>query len=54
MYSKLQADYYKKREMKIIELAEKGWSHKSIARMMKIKNPHTVTMVIWRVRHKEE
>jgi len=41
-----------KRNEKILELANKDWPHKSIANMMKIKNPHTVTMVIWRARHK--
>ena len=43
-----------KRNEKILELANKGWRHKSIARMMRIKNTHTVTMVIWRARQKEK
>ena len=30
---------YRKRNEKILELANKGWPHKSIAAMMKIKNP---------------
>jgi len=45
---------YRKRNEKILELANKGWPHKSIARMMKIEKPHTVTMVIWRARHKDD
>ena len=44
---------YRRRNEKILELANKGWPHKSIAAMMKIKKPHTVTMVIWRARHKD-
>jgi len=45
---------YRKRNERILELANKGWPHKSIARMMKIKNHHTVTMVIWRAKKKKE
>jgi len=40
------------RNQKIIELADKGWLHKSIARMMKM-NTHAVTMVIWRARKRK-
>jgi len=54
MYNKIQAEYYRKREKKILELDKRGWSHKSIAAMMKIKNPHIVSMVIWRARHKND
>ena len=37
------------RNEKIIELANKGWKHASIAKMYKMK-PGTVSMVIWRAR----
>jgi len=43
-----------KRNQKILELANKGWSHKSIAAMMKIKNTHIVAMAIWRARHRKD
>jgi len=52
MQDTIRTRYYRNRNKKILELADKGWAHKSIAKMMKIKNHHTVTMVIWRARHK--
>jgi len=53
MKDTIRERYYRNRNKKILELADKGWAHKSIAKMMKIKNYHTVTMVIWRARQRE-
>jgi len=39
------------RNEKILELANKGWRHKSIANMFKM-NPGAVQMVIWRAKHR--
>ena len=36
-----------KRNLKIMELADKGWKHQSIANMFKMK-VSAVSMVIWR------
>ena len=41
------------RNKKILELADKGWRHKSIAAMFKM-NEGAVSMVIWRARQKEK
>lgn len=41
------------RNAKILELASKGWKHKSIARMFKMKTS-AVSMVIHRARRKKE
>jgi len=41
------------RNKKIVELANKGWLHKSIARMFKMKT-NAVSMVIWRARKRRE
>ena len=43
-----------KRNKKILELADKGWPHKSIAAMCKIKRVNTVSVIIWRARHKND
>ena len=42
------------RNEKILELAKKGYRHKSIARIFHIKNVSTVSMVIWRAKQKEK
>ena len=42
----------KARNEKILELANKGWKHKSIANMMKMKTS-AVSMVIWRARQRD-
>ena len=39
------------RNEKILELAGKGWRHKSIAKMFKMTTT-AISMVIWRARHK--
>jgi len=41
------------RNKKIVELADKGWRHKSIAAMFKM-NEGAVQMVIWRARHRKD
>jgi len=41
------------RNEKILELANKGWKQKSIARMFKMKLS-AVSMVIWRARRREQ
>ena len=41
------------RNEKILELANKGWRHASIAKMFKMKSS-TVSVVIWRARKKNE
>ena len=41
------------RNEKILELANRGWKHKSIARMFKMKLS-AVSMVIWRARKRKE
>jgi transcriptional regulator len=41
------------RNEKILELANKGWRHVAIAKMFKMKIG-TVSMVIWRAKHKEK
>ena len=50
--SEIIKERYRTRNEKILELADKGWKHKSIAAMFKIKNVGTVSMVIWRARRK--
>ena len=39
------------RNEKILELVGKGWRHKSIAKMFKMKT-NAVSAVIWRAKHK--
>ena len=45
------AKRYWKRNQKILELADKGWRYVAIAKMFKMK-VSTVSMVVWRARHK--
>jgi len=44
---------YRKRNEKILELADKGWRYASIANMFKMKIS-AVSMVIHRARHRKE
>ena len=50
--SEIILERYRVRNEKILELAGKGWKHKSIARMFKMQTS-AVGMVIWRARKKD-
>lgn len=50
--SEIIIERYRARNEKILELADKGWRHKSIAKMFKMKTS-AVSMVIHRARKKE-
>jgi len=51
--SEIIKERYRARNEKILELANKSWKHKSIARMFKMKTS-AVSMVIWRARHRKD
>jgi len=51
--NKIDEQRIRARNEKILELANKGWKQKSIARMFKMKLS-AVSMVIWRARKRKE